>query len=347
MKAFRPLPNTSPYTNLMQIIELANEHLRVNLIEYGARVVAIHLRGKSVNQEHNTEESSNLVQGYQKLKDYLTDEASMGATVGPITNRISSSRITLDNKTYRLPNNKGENCLHSGGVGFDRRMWSLSQRGQNFATFSLPFDLADIGLPGQLEACAKYFLSGSTLSVEYTISTSSLTYLNVTNHVYLNLSGENRSIDDHQFLLFADQVVLTDKDSIPTGKTIGVNNPLKYCLNSTRSFIDWLSENADSIYAGGIDHHFVAQAEGAKQWLKLAKVRSESSGIAVDIFSNAPGFQLYTANSLTGEFEPQSAFCIEAQSIPDAINHPEFKVELTPAGSSYSRSIAWNFSYTT
>lgn len=339
----------------MQIVELSNGQLRVELIQYGARIKAIHVRKKA--QGDLTPQWVNVVQGYANMADYLTDEAAMGATMGPITNRISNASLTLQDKIFTLPNNAGAHCLHSGGVGFDRQYWSISEQSKEHVLFELGFDLSDIGLQGQLRCWARYTLSEATLTVHYTVHTDALTYLNMSNHVYLNLSGRNQRISDHQFVLFAQQLVELNAQQTPTGELVPVPNPLKYRLGDRLGVSALSAEYAahfEQVHAGAapleaVDHHFVVKDETTlesgkpNEVVKLVTAHSDTSGLDVTIYSSAPGFQFYTANHLTGEFEPQSAFCIEPQSIPDAINQPRFAFKTVSAGESYQRVIAWEF----
>jgi aldose 1-epimerase len=331
----------------MQTIELYNDQLRVDLMDFGARVISIRLCEQSMPNALAQTQPINLVQGYQNINDYLTDAAGMGATMGPITNRISYASLMLNGHRYSLPSNEGANCLHSGGVGFDRCFWSLVKQTDDCAVFELTYDLADIGMLGRLNCQACYRLVDSELQLNYSVKTDALSYLNLTNHVYLNLSGTRCRIDDHRFSLFADQVAMVDDQRLPTGKVVSINKPTEYQLNQQGFGVEEHSGTLGTLGNSGVDHHFIVQPELENNWKKMARVISISTGIAVDIYSDAPGFQFYTGDHLSHEFEAQSAFSIEPQSIPDAINRPEFEVKLIPANSVYRRSIAWNFSQAT
>ena len=48
----------------------------------------------------------------RKLNPYF------GGIIGRIANRISNAEFQLNNKTYKLDKNDGENCLHGGRESF-------------------------------------------------------------------------------------------------------------------------------------------------------------------------------------------------------------------------------------
>ncbi len=339
----------------MQIIELSNSQLRVELMPYGARIKAIHVCCAQPADLYPR--WINVVQGYANVADYQRDEAVMGATTGPITNRISNAALTLQGQRYALPKNAGAHCLHSAGVGFDSRAWNVLEHTRTHTLFELVYELSDLGLPGRLHCYAHYALSGTTLTVHYTVHTDTLTYLNVSNHVYLNLSGSNQRISDHQFVLFAQQLVELNAQQIPTGELVPVPNPLNYRLGDRLRVTAMSAEQVarfEQVHARAaplkaVDHHFIVKDETIlesgkpNELVKLVTAHSNTSGVGVTIYSSAPGFQFYTANHLTGEFKPQSAFCIEPQSIPDAINQPRFAFKTVAAGEPYQRVIAWEF----
>ena len=61
-----------------------------------------------------------------------------------------------------------------------------------------------------------------------------------------------------------------------------------------------------------------------------ASVKSEVSGINLDIFTNQPGLQFYTGDHLAEvkgksgvSYIKHSGLCLEPQNFPDSINHIE------------------------
>ena len=76
------------------------------------------------------------------------------------------------------------------------------------------------------------------------------------------------------------------------------------------------------------------------------------SGRFLEVFTDQPGVQLYTANHLPAEglectggvrFTRHGAFCLETQNFPDAINHPAFPNVVLRPGRAYQRTTVFRF----
>lgn len=72
--------------------------------------------------------------------------------------RIKNGTFQLDGKIYRLAVNNGENHLHGGEVGFDKRLWSISSEPivapdneSASVRFALLSAAGEEGYPGQLQ----------------------------------------------------------------------------------------------------------------------------------------------------------------------------------------------------
>ena len=62
-----------------------------------------------------------VVLGYDTLDGYVKDKPFFGALIGRYGNRIANGKFTLDGHTYTLPQNDGENTLHGGLKGFNKK----------------------------------------------------------------------------------------------------------------------------------------------------------------------------------------------------------------------------------
>jgi len=283
------------------------KQLQVDLLDLGARIAGIRFADVSV------------ALAYDNPDDYQNDAYYVGTTVGPITNRIAKAQLEVNGQRFSLPANEGPNCLHSGGHGFNRRTWELADSTENSAEFELVFDLATIGMQGKLTTHARYVVNNGALNIEYRSHTDTETYINLTNHFYLNLSGQRQSIADHQFELFAESLVNVDTANIPTGEITDISRPRKYQLGQ-------MSDQGIDIG----DHHLNVGPDGP---IKLMlKAHSQSSGIALEVSGTSPGFQFYTGTYLDQPFVANQGFCVESQFAPDAINHESFYSPLLKVG---------------
>jgi aldose 1-epimerase len=71
----------------------------------------------------------------------------------------------------------------------------------------------------------------------------------------------------------------------------------------------------------------------------------------MDVSTDCPGIQLYTANYVDGEkgkdgqvYGKRSAFCLETQYFPNSVNEPNFVSPMTDAGEVYESKTVYAFS---
>jgi len=301
----------------MKVTRITDGHgLNVDLLDYGARIAGIAFEGQP------------LALAYENLEDYTTDQFYMGTTIGPITNRVSNARIVIDDQVLHLPANEGNHCLHSGGQGFDKRTWQLTTMTENQADYELEFDLNTFGMRGTLHTTARYRVINNALTLEYISRSDTTTFINLTNHVYLNLNGQLKTLTDHDFELYAHSYLEVDDDKLPTGKKHSLFCPFKCSL-------------ADQEYRNGFDNHFDIQNDDSIKKMLVAK--SNITGVSLTVSGTSPGFQFYTGKFLQHPFKPSSGFCVETQYAPDAINQTGLYAPLLEAGQKRQQTTVFHF----
>ena len=78
-----------------------------------------------------------VVAGYDDVTGYEKGEASIGATVGRVANRIGGASFDIDGKTYLLTANDGKNTLHGGRDFYPKRLWKTVEADESHVTFEL------------------------------------------------------------------------------------------------------------------------------------------------------------------------------------------------------------------
>ena len=312
----------------MRSITIASDLLSVTLLDFGARIAHIKFHDKD------------LALSYQETQSFKNDSFYLGATIGPITNRVKNGEFCVNGKRCFLPKNEGNNSLHSGTQGFDSKYWQVDQIRKQSVRFRLVTPLSEIGLEGELNTYATYQINGSELHIEYINSSSCDVFVNTTNHVYLNLSGDslsgqNKSIDDHEFVLHAENYVVCDNFSIPTGTLKELKFPTHFAIGDDGGIAE---------FAGGVDHHFNVVGDNDTDLKTLVEAKSKTTGIELKVKSTSPGYQFYTATHLGLPFAPSGGFCVEAQYAPDAINQDKFFSPLLKAGEERKQKIVFEFS---
>src|SRR5688500_20379754 len=69
-----------------------------------------------------------VVLGYDTLDEYMKNPRYLGALIGRFANRIGRGKFSLNGVEYQLAQNNGENHLHGGKKGFDKRVWKATER---------------------------------------------------------------------------------------------------------------------------------------------------------------------------------------------------------------------------
>jgi aldose 1-epimerase len=100
----------------VDLFTITGTHIEVKVASYGARIVSIRVPDRQGQM-------TNVIVGPDSLEGFLENRSSvMGATIGRYANRIAGGEFTLNGIRYTIPKNNGENALHGGTVGFDRKV---------------------------------------------------------------------------------------------------------------------------------------------------------------------------------------------------------------------------------
>ena len=133
-----------------------------------------------------------VVLGYKDEESYLNDGPCMGKIPGRYANRIADGRFCLDGKEYRLVKNHPDYQLHGGPDGFANRLWKVLRSSECQVLFALDSPDGDQGYPGNMHVEALYsWEDDNSLRLELTATTDAPTVINLTNHTYWNLDGED------------------------------------------------------------------------------------------------------------------------------------------------------------
>lgn len=293
---------------------------------------------------------TDVVLGYDNVSGYESGDGAFGATVGRNANRIGGAQIEINGVAYELEKNDNGNNLHSGYDYYQKRVWSTEGRTENQITFLLHSPDGDQGYPGALDMRVTYLLDNeNALNIHYEAVPDRDTVINMTNHSYFNLNGHNSgTVLGHRVTLDADFFTPADAESIPTGEIRSVDGtPMDFRGGKL------LEEEIDADYeplrfGSGYDHNWVLKNEGS--FAKVAEVTSDRSGIGMEVYTDLPGVQMYTANFLDNEpgknsavYIRRSALCLETQYFPDAVHHENFPSSVCRKGEKYDTRTAYRF----
>jgi aldose 1-epimerase len=336
----------------IELYSLSNKKgMEVSITNFGATVVTLKVPDRAGK-------ATDIVLGYDTLDGYENGTSYFGATVGRYGNRIASGKFSIDGKTYALPKNNGENTLHGGIVGFNKKVWKAreiaSKLGESLEMSYLSAD-GEEGFPGNLSAKVVFTLPAdrNELRIDYTATTDKDTVLNLTNHSYFNLTGEgNGDILDHVMMLHAKQFTPVDKGLIPTGELKNVaGTPMDF--NSATAIGKRINESDEQLVFGkGYDHNWVLARAGGGNGLSIAaEAYDPKSGRKLEVLTTEPGVQFYSGNFLDGAkgkgnkpYPQRAAFCLETQHFPDSPNHANFPTTLLKPNAVFHSQTVFRFS---
>lgn len=309
--------------------------MELTVIDYGATIQALKLPDRNCK-------AVDVVLGYDTVEEYERGDGYLGATIGRVGNRIGRGLFKLNNREYSLYINDGENHLHGGKAGFDKRMWHCEEA-ENALRFSYFSPAGEEGYPGNMQVRVTFSLrEDNALSILYEAETDEDCPVSLTNHSYFNLSGRG-DILDHLLKINADAYLENDSGCLPTGKILPVDKAFDFRTEKPVGR-DISAQHQQLLHFGGYDHNFVLSSGEA------AKLTSPESGIAMTVTTDLPGVQLYTSNALSerkgkggSDMGLHSALCLETQMFPNAINCDGFASPVLKAGEKLRTETVFKF----
>jgi aldose 1-epimerase len=306
--------------------------MEVAITNFGATVVSIKVPDRAGKIE-------DVVLGFDTAKDYEDGKAYFGATVGRYGNRIAHGTFKLNGQTYTLPKNDGDNTLHGGIIGFNKKVWTAKEVPSNEGVsveFSYVSVAGEQGFPGTLTSRVTFTLMNNKdeLKIDYSASTDKPTVVNLTNHSYFNLGGQgNGDILGHMLQLNASKFTPVDATLIPTGELREVKGT-PFDFTHPVAIGERINGTDEQLKFGrGYDHNWVLDKKEGAASLSVAAIATDpKSGRVLEVLTTEPGVQFYSGNFLDGTahgkggntYPLRSAFCLETQHFPDSPNHPNF-----------------------
>ena len=343
---FGQLPDGRPAT----LYTLTNPNgVVIKITDFGGIITELHVPDRDGN-------FADIALGFDTLQPYTADSPYFGALVGRYGNRISQGRFELDGVTVQLPINSGEQHLHGGNTGFDRRLWTALpfQEGDSVGlTLTYRSPDGEEGYPGNLDVTVVYELTASNeLVLTFDAVTDRATPINLTQHAYFNLAGKG-DILSHQLTIAADAFTPVDAKLIPTGELRPVAGT-PFDFRSPRAIGEQIDADDEQLrYGQGYDHNFVLDRpkSDVRTTILAARVVEPQSGRVLELYTEEPGVQFYSGNFLDGtlngkgqDYALRSGFCLEPQHFPDSPNQPAFPNTILRPGGEYATVSRFKFS---
>jgi len=375
--------------------------MTVRILSYGAITQSIDVPGRGGRE-------ADVILGFRTLQDYVKYDSPpvtanggpyFGEIVGRYANRIAKGTFHLNGTTYTLPINNGVNSLHGGLVGFGNHVWAskathgngsagvqltlVSPNGdQSYPAGSPGCPNGCTGFPATLKVVVTFTLDNhNELGIHYKATNESKklsTVLNLTNHDYFNLAGEDSpagSAYSQEVQINADNYSPTDTTQIPLPLAHGVSvkgTPFDFTTfhtigsriddvsapdNVPASFKAATEGKSQLLIAQGYDHNWIlnpqTKATTGPDGLNLAaRALDPSSGRELTVWTDQPGVQFYSGNFLNGTlvgisghtYRQGAGYTFETQHFPNSPNEPDFPSTVLNPGKTFTSATIFQFS---
>jgi len=328
----------------VDIYTLTDGKVEARIMTYGGIVVSLRTPDRNGKID-------DVVLGCDSVEKYEAQTAHFGGIIGRYANRIAHGTFKLDGKTYSIPKNDGDNALHGGLRGFDKKVWGAKEITDGIELTYVSKD-GEEGFPGTLTTRVRYTLKGSALRIEYSATTDKDTVLNLTNHSYFNLAGQGEGdVQQHTMMINADKFTPVDETLIPTGELRSVDGT-PFDFRQPKTIGERIDGSDQQLkFGGGYDHNYVLNVSGAAPELAV-RVTEPKSGRVMEVLTTQPGVQLYTGNKLDGKlrgkggkaYQSRYGFCLETQHFPDSPNKPTFPSVVLKPGERFQSTTIYRFS---
>ena len=321
-------------------------NMEVCVTNFGGRIVSVMVPDKDGQMR-------DVVLGFDSIQDYISKPSDFGASIGRYANRINQGKFTLDGVEYQLPRNNYGHCLHGGPQGFQYRVYDAVQLNPQELQLTYVAKDGEEGFPGNITCKVLMKLTDdNAIDIQYEAETDKPTIVNMTNHSYFNLDGDAGSNAEHLLTIDADYYTPVDSTFMTTGEIVPVEDtpmdfrtpmPVGERINDF-DFVQLKNGN-------GYDHNWVLNAKGDIN-RRAASLKSQKTGIVLDVYTNEPGVQVYAGNfldgSLTGKkgitYNQRASVCLETQKYPDTPNKPEWPSAVLRPGEKYMSQCIFKFS---
>lgn len=340
--------STGEPTKLYTIVNRSGASLQ--LLDYGARIVSIKVPDRDGK-------IGDVVVGFGDLDSFEHKDRFIGPVIGRYGNRIDHSAFDLDGVHCNLVPNEsfdGEPVqCHGGPQGFDRFVWEsepVQEEGRAGVRFHRLSPDGEEGYPGNMDAWVTYWLTDdNVVKAEYEATTDSPTVVNLSNHTYFNLKGdEGGYVMEHLLQVDADTCVQNNTHFCPDKLLPVDGSPFDFREPHRVDYrIDMDNEHLRIMH--GMSACWVLRDwDGSLR--RAADLYDRKSGRGVETWTTEPTLLTFTGRtfneSYRGKYGPIEKFggmLLETIHFPDSPNQPRFPSTVLRPGDRYYSTTEYRF----
>lgn len=283
--------------------------------------------------------------------DFIKNDGFFGKTVGRTCGRIKNATYTLNGKKANLDiNDFGKNNLHSGFNALHSKVFSY-EINENKDSLDIRFKTnSPDGENGHVGECNidvlyRIYNDLNTFELVYFVKAIDDVYVDLTNHVYLNLSGNFKSdILNEKLYIAASKYGRLNKENIQ----VAVDNVNKlYSFKHRHKVGKYVNDSVVLSNQNGYDNPYYVDSITLDK--PQAILLDKKSKIRLNLYTTYPIVHLYTNNyptnyEICGDIKDRKyqALCLECEYYPNGIN--EGKTEgIINKGDTLVNSIKYEF----
>jgi aldose 1-epimerase len=323
-------------------ILLQRSGLQVHVLPMGASVASVRLPS-----------GTEVAMALQDASSYGADGSCAGSILGPAAGRIAGGRLQIGGRTCQLDQNEGQNTLHGGRHGLTHQRFEVLSRAEDHVLLqaSLPDGLD--GWPGNRTIRVEYRLEEKALTILLEGESDADTWLDLSSHLYWNMSGNfTKSALDQQLQIRAERVILNDSHHLPQSLEQTASTAFDFREPHTlRERMEAYPQEWQLKNALGYNNAFILESRDFRRE-PAAVLRDPASGNTLALFTDQPALVLYSggyldsSTMLAGGIGASSscAIALEAQGWPDAGHLEGAPSALLKRGEHYRKFIRFQFS---
>lgn len=333
------------------VFELRNRSgATVTVMDYGARLVGAEMPDRNGK-------FGDVIASFADLEDFEHTDRFMGPIIGRYGNRIDHSSFVLDGVRYDVVPNEdfdGQPVqCHGGLMGFDRFVWeaeTLQEKDRVGVRFHRLSPDGEQGFPGNLDcSCTFWLTDANVLKLEYEAETDKPTVVNLSNHAYFNLKGdEGGYVMDHLFTVEADTCVLNNLHFCPDRLLPVDGTPFDFREPHRVDYRLDMPDRHLTIMRGMSACWKVRGYDGTLR--KAADLYERRSGRGVETWTTEPALLTYTGRNFNGTqkgkygpIEKYGAMLLETIHFADSPNQDRFPSTVLRPGEKYYTTTEYRF----
>lgn len=287
-----------------------------------------------------------LTIGLNTLAEYQANVFSLSQCIGRVAGRIGGAKFDLAGQTYHVDMNEETHSLHGGYHGFSKINYQgTTEQTADAVSVTLTHHIkaTDDHYPGNLDLAIKFTLDNENrVTIAFTGQTDAPTLFNPTNHVYWNVTDGQKSIDQQWLKLTGQKRVVVGAEKVPTGQLTPIQGTV-YDFNQARDLKSALQELKAETGLSEFDDAYQVVPSLTEP---LAEVGDIAGHRRVKIYSDRNGLVIFTSNPVDEAQQnahQYNTLATEAQTLPDAINHPGFGDTTLQPGRPVTRHIVFQY----